>query len=235
MASGFRPCVSAHRKLNGNHIMRLTFIAILIAFSLPAYAGPSCKDQVDAAFTKLRETKSFQLDTTIVNPQQGTLKMHADYVLPDRMHQKVMLGTDGAEMELIVIGKDAWANQGSGWAKEPDKFAEVVAKQLKETVAEAPKVSTDYTCAGDKRFEGHTYALYQGILPMPISPDTKQAGPRLSAVTVPKQQSVYIDKVTGLPVRNIVTPVTEPNNRLFDGTFVVVHDLTIEPPKTAEN
>lgn len=214
--------------------MRLIFIAALVATSLPAYADPSCKDQVDAAFSKLRQSKSFRLQTTITNPE-GSLTMQADYVLPDRMHQKVTLGKDGPPMEMIVIGKKAWSNQGGGWAEVPEQFAKTVANQIKETVADAPKVMTEYKCLGDKEFEGKSYALYQGVLATPLSADAKDKGPRVSAVTVPNQQNVYIDKETGLPVRNIVTPVTEPDKRLFDGTFTIVHDLTIEAPKTAAN
>ncbi len=214
--------------------MRFVIAILLIVVANPVFADQSCKERVDAAFAKLRETKSFRLETTIKNTD-GTLKMQADYILPNRMHQKVTLGGDGAAMEMIVIGKQAWSNQGGGWAQLPEAFATTVANQIKETVAEAPKVATDYKCVGDKELEGKSYALYQGVLAMPLSADAKDKGPRVSAVTVPNQQSVYIDKDTGLPARNIVTSVTEPDKRLFDGTFTVVHDMTIEPPKISEN
>lgn len=214
--------------------MRSLLTALLLLTSAPAFAEKSCKEQVDAAFEKLRAAKSFRLETTIANAD-GTLKMSADYVLPDRMHQKVMLGSDGAPMEMIVIGKQAWSNQGSGWVELPEAFSSTVANQIKETVSEAPKVMTDYKCAGDKEFEGKTYSLYQGVLATPLAADSKEKGPRLTAVSVPNQQSVYVDKNTGLPVRNIVTPVTEPDKRLFDGTFVVVQNIKIDPPKVSSN
>ena len=44
-------------------------------------------------------------------------------------------------------------------------------------------------------------------------------------------QTVYIDKALGVPVRNIVTPVSDPDKRLFDGTFSLRAGLKIEPPK----
>lgn len=210
--------------------MRALLAVLLISVSGPALAEVSCKEQVDAAFAKLRESGKFRLETTI-NNKDGTLKMLADYVLPDRMHQKVTLGGEGAAMEMIVVGKKAWSNQGGGWAALPDAFAQTVANQIKDSVANAPKVSTEYKCVGDKEFEGKTYTLYQGILAMPLSPDAKDKGPRVSAVSVPNQQNVYIDKETGLPVRNIVTPVTEPEKRLFDGKFTVLKDLSVDPPK----
>ncbi len=216
--------------------MKLMYsIAAFALMSGSAFADTSCKDQVDQAFAKLRDAKSFRLETTIVNPKEGTLKMRADYQLPDKMHQTVMLGTDSVQMEMIVIGKQAWSNQGEGWQPVPEKFAQTVADQVKQSIAEPPKVSTDYTCVGEKEFEGKRYALFQAILNQTLSADEKQTGPRLSAMTEPKQQSIYVDKDSGLPIRNIVTPVTDPNNRLFDGTFTVMRDLIINPPKIAQN
>ena len=210
--------------------MRVLLAALLVFVSGPVFADVSCKEQVDAAFAKLREAGKFRLETTIKN-KDGILRMQADYVLPDRMHQTVTLGGDGAAMEMIVVGKKAWSNQGGGWAELPEAFAQTVANQIKDTVADAPKVSTEYKCIGDKEFEGKTYALYQGILAMPLAADAKDKGPRMSALSAPNQQNVYVDKETGIPVRNIVTPVTAPESRVFDGKFTIIKDLNIDPPK----
>ena len=62
---------------------------ILLAFANPALAD--CKGEVDQAFSKLRGSKNFRLETKIVNEQQGSLTMTVDYILPDRMHQRVSL------------------------------------------------------------------------------------------------------------------------------------------------
>lgn len=210
--------------------MRPTYFVLASALIFPQIAMADCKTDVDAAFEKLRAAKSFRLKTKIVNAQ-GQLTMESDYILPDRMHQRVMMDGSTAPMEMILIGNKAWSNQGQGWAEVPEKFAETIAKQMKETVVEPPKASIEYKCLGDKDLEGQTFAAYQGVLPMPIPPDAEQKGPRVTAVSVPNQQSVFIDKATGLPVRNIVTPVTEPDKRVFDGTFTVVEGLKIEEPK----
>jgi hypothetical protein len=222
------------RNCSGNTFMRSGLVGLFLLIGAPAFAGETCKEQVDAAFAKLRGEKAFRLETTIKNTD-GMLKMKADYVLPDRMRQTVTLGGDGVPMEMVVIGRKAWSNQGGGWAELPQNFADKVAEQIKETVAEAPKVATDYKCIGDKDFEGKTYALYQAALAMPLSADAKDKGPRVTAMSVPNLQNVYIDRTTGLPVRNIVTPVTDPNKRLYDGTFSVDRDLTIDPPSVSAN
>lgn len=214
--------------------MRTFVFGLLVLASGPALADQSCKDQVDAAFAKLREAKAFRLETTITNAD-GSLKMKADYVLPDRMHQIVEVSNQPMPMEMIVIGKRAWSNQQGVWAELPQSFADTVAHQIKETVAQPPKAGTDYKCAGEKNFEGKAYTVYQGTLAMPLTADAKDKGPRVTAMSVPNQQSVYIDKASGLPARNIVTPVTDPAKRLFDGTFTVVPNLTIEPPAVTAN
>lgn len=211
-----------------------TIGCLLACAASPAAADQACKTQVDAAFSKLRDQKAFRLETTITNAN-GKLKLQADYILPDRMHQKVVLGEEGNPMEMIVIGKSAWSNQGQGWSALPEKFAEEVAKQVKETVAQGASSVSDYECLGDIDLEGQTYAGFKGILPTPIDPTNEKRGPVISAAKVPNQQSVYIDKATGLPIRNIVNPVTEPDKRLFDGRFSIVEGLKIEAPQVKAN
>jgi hypothetical protein len=189
-----------------------------------AAAAADCKSDVNAAFEKLRASKAFRMKTTIVN-EQGSLKMSVDYVLPDRMHQKVSLSTSSGPLELIVIGTKAWSNNGQGWAEMPANFAEHVAGQIKQTVAQAPPNDSDFTCLGDKELEGKSYAAYRAVLAVP-TPE----GQAPSANLVTNIQTVYIDKTTGLPERNIVTADLASEKRLFDGTFSFPETLTIEPP-----
>ena len=127
--------------------MRFLILA-LGALSLSAdLAIADCSSDVNDAFAKLRKSASFRMETKITN-EQGTLKMAADYVLPDRMHQTVQLGSGGgATMEMILIAGHAWSNQGQGWAPVPDDFAATIDKQMKETVVEAPKEDSVFTCA----------------------------------------------------------------------------------------
>lgn len=207
---------------------------LMVLVSTPAAADQACKSQVDAAFSKLRDQKGFRLETTITNTN-GKLKMQADYILPDRMHQKVVLGEEGNPMEMIVIGKSAWSNQGQGWSALPEKFAEEVARQVKETVAQGSNSVSDYECLGDIELEGKMYVGFKGILPTPLDATNEKRGPVISAAKVPNQQSVYVDKASGLPIRNIVNPLTEPDKRLFDGRFTVVEGLKIEAPEIKAN
>lgn len=198
-------------------------IALLIVGTGAALAD--CKEDVDGAFEKLRHSTSFRMRTTIVN-EQGSLSMTVDYVLPDRMHQRIM--TTGAEgvLELIVVGTKAWSTNGRGWAELPPEYAERVSTELKTTVAEAPTQKTRFICLGDKELEGKTYAAYRAWIPVTPDADMTRDGPR-------NVQTVYIDKVTGLPERNIVTADKFDDKRLFDGTFSFPPAITIDPPETS--
>lgn len=201
-----------------------TFVcAALLVASTPALAD--CKSEVDGAFAKLRASKGFRLDTKIVN-EQGSLTMSVDYVLPDRMYQRVSLGDSPMKMETIAIGGKAWSNQGQGWVEIPQNYAEMISKQMKESVAEPSKGGLEYTCLGEKEFEGKTYAAYAATLPA-VEEKTKGA-----AAGKPNLQTLYIDKSTGLPARNIVATADAPDKRLFDGTFSLPADLDIKAPPT---
>jgi hypothetical protein len=210
--------------------MRIPLLALGAYLLSAAGAAADCTSEVNDAFAKLRKTSAFTMQTKITNAQ-GTLTMSNDYVLPDRMHQHVSLSTSEAGgMEMILIGEKAWSNQGeNGWAPLPPEFAAKIAKQMKETVAEPPKDTSEFECLGDVELEGKTYTAYRAKRPGAAD---GQVGPTKAAAEAPPNvQTVYIDKTTGLPARNIVTPETDPNKRLFDGTFSLREDLKIEAPQ----
>lgn len=185
-------------------------------------AQADCRAEVDAAFAKLRQATAFRMTTTIVN-DQGSLSMSVDYVPPDRMHQTVETGTSAGTVELIVIGSEAWSNQGQGWAKVPDKFANEVSGQMRESLSGNKSPNTAYECLGEKIFEGAKYVAYRAELP-PVATNTADDAASGNV------QMLYVDRDTGLPARNIVTKQNAPNERLFDGTFQLRDGLKIEVP-----
>ena len=212
-------------------------IAALVVGSLVLSSNAAladCKAEVDAAFSKLREGKGFRLETKIVNEQQGSLTMTVDYILPDSMHQSVSLGDSPTKMEMIAIGGKVWSNQGQGWAEVPANFAEVITKQLKETVAAPSKSTASYDCLGEQEFEGKKYVAYRSALPLQAEEKAKSEAAAPEAKPGAGVQTVYVDKATGLPVRNVVTKADAADKRLFDGTFSVPSDLDIKPPAEAK-
>ncbi len=203
-------------------MLRSLPLALALAVLGAGAALADCKTDVNAAFDKLRHSTSFRMRTTILNPE-GSLSMTVDYVLTDRMHQRII--TSGAEgvLELIVIGTKAWSTNGREWAELPPEYAERASSELKTTVADAPAQETNFICLGDKELEGKTYAAYRAWIPAVPGTDMTRDGPR-------NVQTVYVDKQTGFPERTIVTADKDEEKRLFDGTFLFPPAITIEPP-----
>lgn len=197
--------------------VKLLFVAAMALVAQPAMAD-QCTDAVNAAFTKLRKSDAFRMETRITNAQ-GELGVQTDYVPPDRMHQRVDSGTAAGVVELIVIGKRAWSNQGKqGWAELPEKFASTVVAQMHQTIADRKDDGMTYSCLGEQELEGKRYEAYQAKLPAAPGADTSNI------------QTVYIDKVTKVPARNIVTPAAATAKRLFDGRFTLLANRQIEQP-----
>lgn len=208
--------------------MKRLIVAAFLTLATSQSALANCTDEVNDAFAKLRGSKGFRLETTIVNEQQGTLRMTVDYQLPDRMHQRVTLGDSPQKMETIAIGEKVWSNQGQGWSEVPANFASAIAKQLKESVAEPSKSKLDYECLGEATFEGKPYLAYKAALP--VAADERAKGEKAAAPQQANVQTLYIDKATGLPARNVVTKGEGSQTRLFDGTFSTPTDITIAAP-----
>lgn len=213
-------------------LMRVFLLSIAVL--APATAHADCTKPVSDAFEKLRSTKSFRMETKIVNPQ-GRLSMTVDYMLPDRMHQRIRLDESQQEMELIVIGEKAWSNQGQGWVALPENFSKEVSKQVKTTLAGATKVQASYSCRSDDSMEGKTVAAYESELQAAPADEKVGAMPKdkPEASGPPNKQMLYVDKATGMPLRNIVTDGKDASKRLFDGWFRTGMEISIEAPETA--
>ena len=207
--------------------MRTLFAALAVLASCCS-AQADCKAEVDQAFSKLRASKGFRLETKIVNEQQGSLSMTVDYQLPDRMHQRVSLGDSAQQMETIAIGSKVWSNQGQGWTEVPANFAEVITKQLKDSIAEPSKSKLSYECLGEATFEGKPFLAYKATLD-PAAEETVK-GEKGTPASPANIQTLYVDKTSGLPVRNVVTKGDGSDKRLFDGTFSTPSDIAINAP-----
>lgn len=217
--------------------MRHLVLVLALAATIPSLlAAPAraedCTSAVTAAFEKLRNAKSFRMETKITNAQ-GRLNLTVDFMPPDRMHQKVRLDDQAQEMELIVIGDKAWSNQGQGWVALPENFATEVAKQVKATMAGATKTEAKYECGADEAVEGRSAATYTAQLKAPEADKPGISTGETAAPAGPSnRQTVFIDKETGLPVRNVVTDGKDAGKRLFDGWLRMADGIAIEPPKT---
>jgi hypothetical protein len=124
-----------------------------------ANANP-CRDEVSAALKKLRATSWFRMNTTMIT-ETGPVAMEIDYVLPDRMHQKVTQKLANTSSEIILVGDKAWGSDGKGWAPLSGELTSQLKAQLYENVIEEQKDVGNYACKGRAQFEGRDALSYK--------------------------------------------------------------------------
>lgn len=183
-----------------------------------------CRDEVSAALQKLRNSSWFRMETTMIT-ENGLTNMQVDYVLPDRMHQKVNVVGQPVVQEVILIGKEAWSNEGDGWRILPTDIADQLVTQMRDNVLTEQKDVGNYSCKGRTKLDGKDVDSYK----LEDEPPENSQGTRNEAYRL-----FYVDAMTGLPVRNaIVTPGRE-DKPVFKTSYSFPIDLKIEAPTDAK-
>lgn len=185
-----------------------------------ANANP-CRDEVSAALKKLRATSWFRMNTTMIT-ETGPVAMEIDYVLPDRMHQKVTQKLANTASEIILVGDKAWGSDGKGWAPLSGELTSQLKAQLYENVIEEQKDVGNYACKGRAQFEGRDALSYK----LEDEPAKDSTAPRNSTFRM-----FYVDALTGMPLGNALLVPGREQAPLFKATYAYPIDMKIEPPK----
>jgi hypothetical protein len=209
--------------------------ASLTAFATAAYAQPvpsepapdakpnanPCSDEVAAALQKLRKSSWFRMTSDMLT-ENGPTKMQVDYVLPDRMHQKVTNKLTKKTSEVILIGNEAWSRQGDGdWTPLRANIAAELQTQMQDSVLQQQKDVGAYTCKGRTKFEGHDVMSYKLESELGKGDTVKSQTYRM----------FYVDAMTGLPVSNALLVPGHDEKPIFKTTYAFPLDIKIEPPK----
>ncbi len=180
-----------------------------------------CRDEVAAALSKLRKSSWFQMTTNMIT-EQGPTVMEIDYVLPDKMRQKVTQTLTQTSSEVVLVGEKAWGNQGAGWQELPNDITQTLRSQMYENVVQQQTDVGNYSCKGRVTVEGREAMSY------------RLEGELAKDETTPRNQAFrmfYVDAVTGLPVSNALLAPGREKTPLFKATYSYPLDLKIEPPK----
>lgn len=183
-----------------------------------------CRDEVAAALQKLRNSSWFRMETNMIT-ENGPTNMQIDYVLPDRMHQKVNVVGQPIIQEIILIGNQAWSNEGDGWRILPQDITDQLVTQMKDNVLAEQKDVGNYSCKGRGKLDGKDVMTYK----LEDEPPENSQGTKNEAFRI-----FYVDAMTGLPLRNaIVTPGRE-DKPIFKTSYSFPLDLKVEAPKDAK-
>lgn len=202
-------------------IIRLAATAVLsAALALPATAAEDCSKVVADAYAKQRLVSAMRQKTRMIT-ERGPVDMTVDYLLPDSMHQRVKALIDPAATETILIGPRAWVSNGAGWQVLPLEQASELAEQVRANLIEEPKQLNRYECAGKVEIDGRTLTAYRAV-----QEKTGAADATLGMT--------YVDPVTGLPVRTVMSPADKPDRPFFKQDITYPQDIKIEPPAAAK-
>lgn len=191
----------------------------LMVGQLPATATADCKQEVADAFDKQRKSSAFRTVARMLS-ERGPVKMTVDYVLPDRMHQTVKAAIDPAATETILIGKRAWVSSGQGWQELPLEDTVAVVEAFK-SVMKADKEQPIFDCLGYVTLDSRKLLAYEAMKDK-------------SAPAGQPTRMVYVDPITGLPVRSIVAVKDKEDRPFFQQDYSYPQDLKIEPPTTGK-
>jgi hypothetical protein len=180
-----------------------------------------CRDEVAAALKKLRSSSWFRMNTSMIT-ESGPVMMEIDYVLPDRMHQKVTQKLTSQTSQIILVGDEAWGTDGQGWQALGNDLMNQLKTQLYDNVIAEQADVGNYACKGKAQIEGREALTYK----------LEDEPPKES--TAPKNQTYrmfYVDAVTGLPLGNALLAPGREQAPLFKASYSYPVDLKIEPPK----
>lgn len=204
-------------------LTRLTLAAVLGA-ALPAGSAMSapadCSQEVADAYEKQRKVSAMRQTTRMIT-ERGPTEMTVDYLLPDRMHQKVKALIDPAATETILVGNRGWVSNGSGWQTLPLEQSSELAEEVRKSMVEPPKQLNRYECLGKADVEGRSLVAYRAV-------QEKTGGPANTVGTV------YVDPVTGLPARSVMASPEKPERPFFRQDITYPQDIKIEPPADAK-
>lgn len=181
-----------------------------------------CSDEVSASLQKLRNSSWFRMDTHMIT-ENGPTTMQVDYVLPDRMHQKVTVEATQKITEVILIGNEAWSRQNGGdWNELPGKVADQLKDQMQESAVRQQTDVGSYSCKGRTTFEGRDVLSYK----LDNEPE-KGSTADLSQTF----RMFYVDAMTGLPVSNALLVPGHEKKPIFKTSYSFPLDMKIDPPK----
>lgn len=200
--------------------------ALTLAAPLAAARAADCRAEVEAAFEKQRtHTPGYHVEAEQFQ-DAGAVKISLDYVLPDRMSQKILPPHDKNAVETIAVSRWAWGNMGGGWEELQPQFAQSVVAHVSETLGKPVKAGGTFECLGKTTVDGRELIGYRsGAAPAAPAADGKEA----PAVT----RTVYIDPATGLPAINMVGDAKEGGKLWAKSVFSYPADLKVEAPVAA--
>ncbi len=178
-----------------------------------------CRDEVATALKKLRSASWFRMTTNMIT-ENGPTAMEIDYVLPDKMHQRVTQTVTNQKSEIILVGDKAWAKNGEAWQDLANDLTQTLKSQMYQNVVEQQDDVGNYSCKGRVQISGRDALAYK----LEDQPDKE------SVVKNETYRMFYVDAVTGMPLSNALIAPGREATPLFKAVYTYPMDMKIEQP-----
>lgn len=195
-----------------------------------AGAGPvlaDCSSEVAVAVQAMGKQKTLRKETLAVG-ENGPFKVFNEYLLPDRMRQVLTPLTENKAVEAIVVGENAWTNNGDGWVEAPKQEAEQLVIFMIRSSNQMFQEVGKFECLGAETVDGRQVRAYRGLDEEPKDKKGAEKKPKNEAVRI-----MYLDATTGLPARSIFARVGALDKPIFQEIYTYPDDIKIEAPKNA--
>lgn len=200
--------------------MRISLATTVFVFiATPAFAGPNCAADVQAAVNKQHTQAGYRVDVSSpIKPDGATETI--DYMPPLKMYRRIKSPDQDFEIETIGFGNRAWSREGGGWFELKPHIASMVETHLRDMFGSPPKVTSEFLCLGKVTFEGKEYVGYQ------TEPEKMEGGDVIA-------RTIYTDPATGLPAFNIIGEAKGSKPAMVRETYTYPGDIEIEIPENA--
>ncbi len=170
------------------------------------------KAEVIQASQKIIGLKS--LSARLEGTGQTGMTKDAEYVAPDRYHTKFRDDT-GVDVEMIMVGKDAYIKSGDSWNKMPGDTSPTPTFRNKFT-DDVLKTISDVKFDGEETVDGKKTDVYSYKL-------TTLVG------NYPINQKIWVDQTSGLPIKTY-EEYSEGVLKTLTTNYYSDRPITIDPP-----
>ena len=206
--------------------MRAALISLALGLATATPVLADCRSDVVDAFEKQRKAGMFRMVANVVGAQ-GPMTMTLDYVLPDKLHQTVKFTIQQSSVEAILIGPQAWVNEGRGWNEANKDEKDELNRQLAQVSEETAESLGGFDCLGSSAVDGAQLKAYLAI----EGPKDKSKTPTAPVNKDNRaERIIYVDPTTGLPVQTIMALPGKYDRPIFKAVYSYPVDIKVEPP-----
>jgi len=225
-------------------IVKTLMAAALLLLCAGCTKNPEkCRDEVAAAFERLRTSgRPYRKETISVSGRQ-TFHEITEFVPPDRMRQFMNNGVPGYENSVTIrIGRRAWSND-NGWREcEPGLAQEIYGAGMdSELLPDRPIVPADsvFECLGRVEFNGTMYIGYRSRITKfawysssaaPLSEKDLQELSAKVRQMPPVFRTVFVDWPSMLPAYDLVAQENQIDKPRSIVKYAYPASIEIAPP-----